>query len=346
VLRRTVLAVLLAAAFALVTISYQGGGPGVHRAQLRVLDVFAPIERGMNRAWDPVAGAWAWSGRLFTAMGDAPKLRDENAQLRTSLRVAHIREDEDKDLRRILDVGTQGVYPDGYDRVVGRVISRGSSSIDHNITINVGSSAGIEMDDAVMTADGLIGRITGVSAHTAKVGLILDTANRPTATIVGADGSSGTGTLETITSGSEPAMRIEKVRQSEDVDPGDEVFTSGFKSNGLSSRYPADIPIGQVRSAINGAANEYKTIQVDPYANFEDLRFVFVLVSKTDDSALDVEPVTPEPRATLSDTESPEVAQPITAAQARAKIRAAAAARAAAKRRAAKQDSTTKDTTP
>lgn len=72
--RRIVLTVLICASFGLITATYRGG-EAMHAAQVQVLQVVAPIERGMSRAWDPIASAWNWCGRLFNASSENPKDR-------------------------------------------------------------------------------------------------------------------------------------------------------------------------------------------------------------------------------------------------------------------------------
>lgn len=300
VVRRVVLAMLLCVSFVLVTVSYRGGVV-LHGAQMQVLDVVAPIERGLNRAWDPVAGAWSWSGRLFSAMGDNPKLERENAELRSALVVAEARAEDDANLRRILHVSEQGVYPEGYDQVVGRVFSRQTGSVDSNVVIGVGTDDGVSVNDSVMVAEGLIGRVIAVDSHNATVGLILDSGQQPTARIVGSEG--GIGILQTVSAEGVPAMRIDKVRQAAKVNVGDTVVTAGFTTPaGLESLYARGIPIGAVTSVRDSAANEYKAIQVVPFANFDDLDEVIVLVEKPGYETTFAVPKVPARRASTTAT--------------------------------------------
>lgn len=275
VVRRSVLAVLLVASMVLVTASYRGGVV-VSNAQLQFLEVFAPIERGLNRAWDPVAGAWNWTGNLFTATREKPKLERENAELRSQLRVANAQAAEADELRPLVHASEQGLYAD-YDHVAARIVIRGQGSVDTSVVIDKGTADGVSLDDAVVVADGLIGRVIGLTAHHSTVGLILDGQRQPTAKILGSDG--GTGVLQVVsTEGGEPVMRIDKVRQAAKVEVGDEVVTAGFTSpTNLRSLYPGDIPIGQVTSVSDNIANEYKIIQVIPYADFGALDRVLVL---------------------------------------------------------------------
>jgi rod shape-determining protein MreC len=66
----------------------------------------------------------------------------------------------------------------------------------------------------------------------------------------------------------------------------DMVVTSGFASkNGeLRSVYPRGIPIGIVTNVGNDPADLHKTVQVTPFADFDRIDEVVVLVQRTEAS--------------------------------------------------------------
>jgi cell shape-determining protein MreC len=71
------------------------------------------------------------------------------------------------------------------------------------------------------------------------------------------------------------------VRKSAVVKDGDWIVTQGWKLNGLSSIYPANIPIGYVTGASASEVDLYWQAQVSPSVHFDSLRSVIVLVPKT-----------------------------------------------------------------
>lgn len=276
VVRRSAFGVLIVLSIALITTSYRGG-PLLHGAQLGVLEVVSPIERGLSRAWDPIANAWDWTGRLFSATSENPKLKRENAELRAQLLIAEDQADKLDKMRRAVNYDQTMDFPSGFDRVYAGVQVRAPGAIERSLVIDRGSDDGIEVDDAVMVTSGLIGRVTKVTSSTAVVGLILDDAQRVSVSVVG---SEAFGVLETVSTEGGPVFGLRFVQQSAKVDEADLVVTSGFRAGELSSIYPGGIPIGVVRSVGNDPADTEKTVQVTPLADFDRIDQVFVLVPK------------------------------------------------------------------
>ncbi|MCW2920550.1 MAG: rod shape-determining protein MreC [Thermoleophilia bacterium] len=274
--RRAVFAGLIFASLALITVSYQGEGEpsGV---QLVVLEVVSPIERGLSRAWDPIAGAWDWSGRLISSTNENPSLKSENAKLREQLRFATEQEEENQRLQRALAFDETFAYPNGYDRIWAEVTVRQPGAIEHSLVVDRGTSDGVRIDDPVMVPGGLIGRVTSVTRDNAIIGLLLDDTQSVSASVTG---SEAWGVLKTVSNEGGPTMQLRFVRQSAEVDIDDQVVTSGFASkNGeLRSIYPKGLPIGIVTNVGNDPADLHKTVQVTPFADFDRIDEVMILV--------------------------------------------------------------------
>ncbi|MCZ4497139.1 MAG: rod shape-determining protein MreC [Thermoleophilia bacterium] len=289
--RRVVLAALLAASLGLITGTYRGGVV-LSGAQMAVLDVVAPIQRGMSRAWDPIAGAADWTGRLFTATNENPTLERENAELRTKLNIAEGNGDTIADLQADLGYKDRGSYPNDYKTVYGTVMSRASGVVDKNIIIDLGTDHGIAENDPVLTRDGLIGRVLRVSSNTATVALIINESETVTATV---SGTTAEGSLRTVSTEGSPVMGLDFVSLKSDVTKGDLVVTNGFVTNDeLRSLYPRGLNIGRVSSVGKSPGDVYQKIQVTPFADFEGIRGVFVLVPEGKRTTFEVPPaVTP-----------------------------------------------------
>jgi cell shape-determining protein MreC len=68
------------------------------------------------------------------------------------------------------------------------------------------------------------------------------------------------------------------IQGDKEVKDGDRLVTAGFTSeSGLSSRYPADIPIGQVVETIPAEQQQREQVNVEPFADLADLSQVTVL---------------------------------------------------------------------
>lgn len=275
-IRRAWFTAFLVLSIALITVSYRGGAV-LHGAQLAALEVVAPIERGLSRAWDPIAGAWGWGGRLFTATSENPKLERENAELREQLLMAQDQAATLDEMRRLVNFDKRGDLPNDFDRVYASVAVRPPGAIERSLVIDRGSDDGIDVDDAVMVTGGLIGRVTNVTSDSSVVSLILDDSQMVSAVV---SGSEATGVLQTVSTEGSPVLQLKYVRQSAKVEFGDLVVTSGFRAGELSAVYPGGIPVGVVKSVGYNPADTNATVQVMPLADFDRIDEVFVLVPK------------------------------------------------------------------
>ncbi len=142
------------------------------------------------------------------------------------------------------------------------------------MTIDAGSSDGIAKNDAVITADGLVGRVADVSGGFSTVDLITSEDSGVTARVVG-EGPEG---LIVPIVGSPGRLDFTLIQGNKEVEDGDKLVTAGFASDGpLDSRYPADIPIGEVSEAIPGEQEQRQQVTVEPFADLADLDQVTVL---------------------------------------------------------------------
>jgi rod shape-determining protein MreC len=73
---------------------------------------------------------------------------------------------------------------------------------------------------------------------------------------------------------------LSRVNKEEVVKEGDEVITSGWRADGLSSLYPRGIPIGEVTSVGRTSNDLYLQVQIRPYVDTSSLHSVIVLIEK------------------------------------------------------------------
>ena len=188
---------------------------------------------------------------------------------------------ENKELRRQLDamkeeLGITNVLSE-YDYLNATVTSRNVLLWYKTITIDKGTSNGIEEGMAVVNASGLIGRTTNVTAFTSDVKLITtgDTNNKISVTI-----SSGDNNLNGVMNGynyKDNSLIVEGISNTDTVTVGDLVYTSG-----LGGVFPSGILIGKVKNIKTDSYDLAKIIEVEISANFDDLNYVAVLKRKND----------------------------------------------------------------
>jgi rod shape-determining protein MreC len=121
---------------------------------------------------------------------------------------------------------------------------------------------------AVLTAEGLVGRISEVSAASSKVLPITD----PSSSISGLiQRSRVTGIVKGHVDG-HIVMRY--IPQGEVVFEGDVILTSGLGGN-----LPKRLLIGQVAEVVSGDVDMFRQARVVPVVNLDDLETVMVLLS-------------------------------------------------------------------
>jgi rod shape-determining protein MreC len=179
----------------------------------------------------------------------------------------------------MVDLRKEPGFPQGLDPVTARVIARSPTDWSSTIQINKGTGDGVNEDDAVITGDGLVGRIEQASGGTATVQLITDGESNVSAMAV-PDGTSG---VVRTPVGDPDDLQLDFVRQVNNVKKGQTVVTSGFKSGRLQSLFPRGIPIGSVRDVNRDELETYQRVHVDPFADFRRLDLVQVLTGEADE---------------------------------------------------------------
>jgi len=270
--RRAILVLLVVAALVLLSTQFseREGGP-LHSMQRAVASVFGPMEEGATRALKPARDLINWFDETFKARGENDDLRSELQQLRTQLVQAQSAEGENKQLRELLGIDREGTLA-GYTPVTARVIGRSPTVWYSTVTVDKGSSAGVKMNDPVVTGDGLAGRITDVTGGTAVVSLITDDRSAVSARVL-PDGPEGVAEPEV---GDPSDLLLDFIDKSQPIHRGQILVTAGWSNGAISSAFPPGIPIGKVSETVVGDQQAFQRVHVTPYADIRGLDFVQV----------------------------------------------------------------------
>ena len=158
-----------------------------------------------------------------------------------------------------------------FDLLMAKVIARDASSWTNSLTINRGADDGVTKDMAVVTAQGVVGSVSNVYAHTAQVQLLLDPRNAVGA-LVQRPESRVAAVLEGHAA-SPQQPRMVNIPRDADIIIGDTVVTSGF--GGI---YPQGIALGEVVDVVNSEGGLLKYAVLKPAVQFDRLEEVQVLV--------------------------------------------------------------------
>ena len=268
--RRAVLALLVLSSFVLLTATYGQQSGGLQRG---VSAIFGPLQEGADRALKPARDLINWVDETFAARGDKDRLQTEVQELRGKVAAGETALSENDQLRKLLELRTNGELPAGFTPVTGRVIARSPTIWYSTVTIDHGTSAGVSVNDPVINGDGLVGRVTSATAGTAQVTLITDHTSAVSAKVV-PDGIQGVIRPEV---GNPTDLILDFIDSSKSVRVGETVVTSGWKARGLSSLYPYGIPLGRVTQASVAEQEASQQVHVRPYADLRQLEFVQVL---------------------------------------------------------------------
>jgi rod shape-determining protein MreC len=226
-----------------------------------------PFERSLGGLTNGVSVAYRTIANLWHAEQENQELHAQLVEAQSQVQRLDEAANENERLRHLLDFRNQS----GLQTVAAEVIASSMASTSspgensNGISIDKGSDAGLTADLAVITPEGVVGKILSVFPHSAQVLLLTDPSSGVGATLAQ---SRVQGILK---GGADGLCGLHYIMNEEVVKRGDSVVTSG-----LDQVYPKDLPVGTVVSAVDG--NIYKTIMVKPAVDLNRLETVLVIL--------------------------------------------------------------------
>ena len=263
------LLVLSAAAAVMVILSlvtYFSNNTG---ALTNVVNVVASPFRSLSAS----ISAWVDDQIRFAEDYDAleaenQKLREELAALEREIRQARKDSQENATLRQLLDLREQRrdfVFESA--RTTGGDTSNWASTVQ----LDVGTDYGVAIGDCVITAEGyLVGSITDAGTNWSTCTTLVDTESSFGAEVF-RTGEVAVAQGEFSRMG-EGLLELDYLDGPDGVMVGDLIVTSG-----LGGYYPADLVIGYVREIMTGDDGLAQYAVLEPAADLEALRQVFVI---------------------------------------------------------------------
>ncbi|MFE4626169.1 rod shape-determining protein MreC [Streptomyces mirabilis] len=301
---RLLLVLLIAIAFALITVDIRGGQDSpVQGARQAAAAAFGPIENGVSSAVNPV-------GNAIAAVRDSDNRHDRIAQLQhdnTALKAKLGSDDRNRSRLNQLDKMLKMAGAGQYGIKGAEVIAIGAAQgFSWTVTIDVGSKDGIQRDMTVLNGDGLVGRVTTVGPDTATVLL----ANDPDFTVGTRMESSDE--LGFASGQGDRPLRVEMLNGKAKIKRGDRLVTFGSQAD---KPFVPGVPVGVVSRVDPSGGDLTRTIYVTPYVAFSKLDIVGVVVEapRKDprDTVLPAKPK-PTPTPTVTVTVTPSASAPVT----------------------------------
>ena len=162
-----------------------------------------------------------------------------------------------------------------YDVVNATVLSRNKSYWFNTMTIDKGKKSGIKKNMAVITKDGLVGKITKVSNYSSEIKLITsnDTNFKVSVSIKTNDEDN-----YAILNGYDKKtglIKLSGIDKTTNINIDDSVLTSG-----LGEMFPSGIYVGQVKKIENDKYNLSKIVYIQTGQDFNNIHYVTVLKVK------------------------------------------------------------------
>ena len=223
-----------------------------------------PVERAGTWSFSKVSGAWHGYIGLQDARAENIRLKKDLDDLRMRNRVLESQAAEGERLAALLNFRTAHSET---SMIAAEVIGASADPTSHTLFINRGDRDRVRRNLAVITPEGVVGKIVEVFPSTSQVLLINDKDSGVGALF------SASRTHGVVKGSGDPNPRMDYIVNDEKVQAGDKILTSGE-----DHIFPKDLPIGTVESAKPG--NPFQVIWVEPAARLDRLEEVLILLSQ------------------------------------------------------------------
>jgi rod shape-determining protein MreC len=245
-----------------------GDAPAVRLIRLWAMSLVSPPEKVVHGTGSGVRGMW--SNYL-----DLRRVREQNQELkdrlnRIQLEQAGLLEDARQGQRLQALLGFKEHYI--YSTIPAQVIGTSGTDQSRILVIDKGAKDGLKPDMAVITPDGIVGKLKDVFGGTSQV-------------LVISDQTSGAGVLleqtrlrGVLRGNAVGQPQIINMLPDERVKPGERVVTSGG-----DQIYPRGLPVGVVDQVVPDTSNPpYMDILIKPAANLGHLEELLVITQAGD----------------------------------------------------------------
>lgn len=246
---------LVLAAFALMLLG-KADLSVMERVRASVSDSVAPVLDVLSRpvaTVDRVVGEVAAMDQLLS---ENARLREENQRLLEWQSAARKLSAENQNLKSQLNFAPDA--EPGF--VTARVIADTGGAFVHSILASAGARNGVAKGQAVVTGDGLVGRVHAVGTRSVRVLLITDLNSRIPVVI------EATRTRAILAGDNSERPRLIHLPPGAIASVGDRIVTSGH-----GGAFPPGIPVGVVAQITEAG------VLVKPYAQRERLEFVRIV---------------------------------------------------------------------
>ena len=240
---------------------------GANPVSMVLRTVFSPFQNGVAYIANKVEDTTEFIREMRSYKDENEKLVSEINELKKQNKdVTNYREENER-LREILELQSS---MDGYSTVAASVIAYSSNNWYDTIQISKGSLAGVAVGNAVITPDGVVGKVVETGPTWSTVSTILNPDNAMGVKI------SRTGDVAVVEGDdelySQSYCKMTFIDKGSNLIVGDLLETSG--SGGV---YPAGLMVGAIREINSDAMGNLNYATVEPLVDFDKLYEVLVI---------------------------------------------------------------------
>ena len=257
-----VIAVLLAVGAAVIS-----SLTGMKLPEMAVQGIMTPLRTGVSKLRDQAEQLYSYMFEYEALAAENEALKEKIAQMEDEARRADAVSRENDRLRELADLLDDH---EDYVTLDAYIIAWSSGDWTNTLTVNRGSSAGVEPDMCVITSNGqVIGLVSEVGPNYAIIKTVLDSSLEISATIA----SSGYNGMVrgNYAEGNENYLRMDYLPSSAVIRNNDQVVTSG------STMYPKGLILGYVIDAGFNDTGVAKFAVLQPATDIDTLEQVFII---------------------------------------------------------------------
>jgi len=228
--------------------------------------VVTPFERFGTWSLAKMDGVWSGYVGLRGAKAENTRLRSQIAELQLRNRELESQAGEAQRLSVLLNF--RDAHPEA-PMLAAQVIGASADVTSHTLVLNRGERDHVRRNMAVITPQGIVGKIVDVFPSTSQVLLISDRDSGVGALLA------DTRTHGVVKGNGDPVPRLDYVVNDEKVHVGETILTSGE-----DRIFPKGLLVGTVSGATEG--NPFQVIRVQPSTRLDQLEDVLILLSLQD----------------------------------------------------------------
>ena len=149
--------------------------------------------------------------------------------------------------------------------IAGKIVAKNMNLLRNTMTLDVGTNDSVKVGNRIVTGEGLVGRVVGVSGNFSIVQILFNVDFRASAKVQRSR-------VDGIIAWDGKTLVLKEIAKSQEVKEGDAIITSEY-----SNAFPPGIKIGVVSKISEIPNSLFKRIEVAPTVNFTMAEEVYVM---------------------------------------------------------------------